>query len=290
MAVYLLPPEMMVLYKPNLPFITEHAVDPDKRRYLLKEEGARHFMDMDHYHPWDSIPASWTQAVARYSEDSLLRHGMAPWWLQTMVSRLTHAFEKKDVRAILKLSADLGHYLADIHVPLHASSNHNGQLTGQHGIHAFWESRIPELFAEKEFDFLLDRAGYLPSVSAAVWATIRESALAADTVLRTERSLNADFRSDGKYAFEDRNGILLRQYSTAYSKAYHLRLAGMVERRMRASIQMIASCWFTAWVNAGQPNLRALSGNPFDESDEADWQELNLRWKQGGAAGTSCTN
>jgi hypothetical protein len=32
-AVFLLPPEMMVLYKPNIDFIEEHAVDPDKRRY-----------------------------------------------------------------------------------------------------------------------------------------------------------------------------------------------------------------------------------------------------------------
>jgi hypothetical protein len=29
-AVFLLPPEMMVLYKPNLDFITIHAVDPTK--------------------------------------------------------------------------------------------------------------------------------------------------------------------------------------------------------------------------------------------------------------------
>jgi len=31
-AVFLLPPEMLVLYKPNIEFLTEHAVDPDKRR------------------------------------------------------------------------------------------------------------------------------------------------------------------------------------------------------------------------------------------------------------------
>lgn len=29
-AVFSLPPEMMVLFKPNITFISEHAVDPDK--------------------------------------------------------------------------------------------------------------------------------------------------------------------------------------------------------------------------------------------------------------------
>jgi len=38
-AVFLLPPEMIVLYKPNIGFISEHAVDPDKRRYAVHYQG-----------------------------------------------------------------------------------------------------------------------------------------------------------------------------------------------------------------------------------------------------------
>ena len=89
-------------------------------------------------------------AVARYGEDSLQRYGIVPWWTLLMHRRLTGAFKERDGAQILKLSAEIGHYLADLHVPLHASSNHNGQLTGQAGIHGFWESRIPELLAERE--------------------------------------------------------------------------------------------------------------------------------------------
>lgn len=290
MAVYLLPPEMMILYKPYQGFLVEHAVDPDKRRYILKEEAPRHFMDMDHYQPWDSIPSSWTKAIERYGEDSLYKHGIAPWWIQVMMNRLTIAFGKKDKAAILKLSADLGHYIADIHVPLHASSNHNGQHTGQTGIHGFWESRIPELFAEKEFDFFIGKANYLPSISAMAWRVIRESAKAADTVLAQEKLLSSRFPQDGKYAFEERNGLLVRQYSSAYSKMYHQQLKGMVERRMRASIQMIANCWYTAWVNAGQPDLRSLTPLPFTPGDEQEWENMNQQWKDGAVKGRSCTN
>ena len=128
-AVFLLPPEMMVLYKPNIDFIEEHAVDPDKRRYAIAEEGPRHYIDIDHYgdYPYDSLPRNWNDAVTKFSEDSLIEYGIVPWWIQTMLYRLTNAFKEKNQAKILKLSAEIGHYIADSHVPLHACSNHNGQ-------------------------------------------------------------------------------------------------------------------------------------------------------------------
>jgi hypothetical protein len=100
------------------------------------------------------LPRGWNEAAAKYTEDTLVKYGIVPWWIQTMHRRLTAAFKEKDGAKILKLSADIGHYIGDAHVPLHASSNHNGQHTGQHGIHGFWESRVPELLAEKEWIFL----------------------------------------------------------------------------------------------------------------------------------------
>ena len=67
-----------------------------------------------------------------------------------------YAFIEKDSDKILKYSADLGHYIADAYVPLHTTENYNGQLTGQKGIHAFWESRLPELFSE-DYNYLVDK-------------------------------------------------------------------------------------------------------------------------------------
>ena len=148
-AVFMLPPEMLVLYKPTLSFLTEHAVDPDKRRYAVAAEGARHYIDIDHYgvYPFDSLPRTFSRAIEKYGRDTLQAYGIVPWHIQTMLYRLTAAFKEKDQVKILKLSADFGHYIADAHVPLHVCSNHNGQLTNQQGIHAFGESRIPELLA-----------------------------------------------------------------------------------------------------------------------------------------------
>jgi len=131
---------------------------------------------------------------------------------------------------------------------------------------------------------------YITSVSSVVWNIIRQSAIAADSVLTFEQSLNNSFRQDGKYAFEDRNGVVIRQYSVAYCKAYNQMLNGMIERRMKASILAVASCWFTAWVNAGQPDLKEISGNGFTPIDIQEWEELNKLWKESSLKGRSCSN
>ncbi|MDB5196203.1 MAG: Nuclease [Flaviaesturariibacter sp.] len=282
-AVFLLPPQMMAFYKPQIDFLTEHAVDPDMRRYAVKEEGARHYIDMDHYgsYPFTSLPHNWDSAVARFTEDTLQSRGIVPWWVQIMKARLVAAFKEKNAASILKLSAEIGHYIGDAHVPLHASSNHNGQLTNQRGIHGFWESRIPELLADKSWDFFIGKADYIPSAGDFIWKRVLESAAAADTVLSFEKALSQHFPEDQRYAFEERNGKLVRQYSTAYTMAYDAALKGMVERRMQQAIYAVASFWYTAWVDAGQPDLTKLSSKTFSEEDLKEFEALNTAWRKG---------
>ncbi len=286
-AVFLLPPEMMALYKPNIDFITEHSVDPDKRRYAIPEEGPRHYIDIDSYgqYPYPDLPRKWDDAVQKFTEDSLMQHGIVPWWIQIMQQRLTNAFKEKNQFKILKLSAEIGHYIADAHVPLHTSSNHNGQKTDQRGIHGFWESRVPELLAEKQWDFFLGKAELIKNPGDFIWKRILESAAAADSVLSMERELTKEFPPDRKYAFEERNGVTIRQYSSAFTLAYDVKLKGMTERRFQQSIYAVASFWYTAWVNAGQPDLTILSNKELTEEDAKEFEELNAAWKNGKISG-----
>ncbi len=291
-AVFLLPPPMILFYKQHAGFLTEHAVDPDKRRYLVAAEGPRHYIDLDHYgsFPYKKLPHKWDSAVARFSSDSLEKHGIVPWWIQRMHRRLTNAFKEKNAALILKLSAEIGHYIGDAHVPLHTSSNHNGQLTDQVGIHGFWESRIPELFAEKQYDFIIGKADYLRRPDQFIWERVLESAAAADTVLMQEKLLNNRFSVFRKYAYENRNGLLVRQYSEEYTTAYQQILNGMVERRMRQSVYAVACFWFTAWVDAGQPDLNGLSGQIFSAEDLREWEELNRLWNNDPRGDRTCAN
>lgn len=279
MAVFTLPPEMIGFYKKNIEYITEHAVDPDKRRYSTEGEAQRHYIDIDHYvhsgeDPFEVVPKSWTKAVEKFTEDTLQAYGIVPWHVNVMVMRLTKAFEEKNIDKILRYSADLGHYIGDSHVPLHTTENYNGQQTNQKGIHGFWESRIPEL-KSKDYDYFVGRAVYVENILDDEWQTVKESFAAKDSVLELEAQLNSTFPSDRKYAFENRGSVVMKTYSEEYSNAYNDMLNGMVERRLTQSIIKVGSYWYTAWVNAGQPNLNELLEKKTSQQLAEEDLELN---------------
>ncbi|MEP6646969.1 MAG: zinc dependent phospholipase C family protein, partial [Saprospiraceae bacterium] len=327
-AVYTLPTEMIGWYKPYIDYLSEHAVDPDKRRYATKHEAVRHFIDLDRWGDknfdhipryWDHILAlnmvaysinkddttyyvrpipheMWSDSVADYSNrlelvknhylrqyyedvatiscDSLAmifpemkcngnpviylhdvfsEHGIVPYHLQTMQRRLTNAFKKGDLESILRTSAEMGHYVADACVPLHTTANYNGQLTNQVGIHGFWESRIPELFAIDEFDMVVGTATYIDNPVTFFWDLVLSSHKEVDKVLSIEKELSLTYPSDKQYCMEDRLNQNVRMQCADYAKAYHLAMDKMVEDRFRVAVHAVGDAWYTAWVDAGQP-------------------------------------
>ncbi len=284
MAVFTLPPEMIGFYKRNIEYIETHAVDPDKRRNVNAEEAPRHYIDIDRYgdHPFDSIPETWFNAVAKFGEDSLKAHGIVPWHIQVMLTRLTNAFKEKNVPQILHNSADIGHYIGDAHVPLHVTKNYNGQLTNQVGIHGFWESRVPELFGDN-YDYMVGRCHYIEKPLKETWTIIKASYAAHDSVLDFERKLTNKFPSDQKYTFEQRGSTTVKAYSKEFTEAYDKMLDGMVEKRMRQAIIEVGSFWYTAWVNAGSPDLQFLEQYKMSDEEQRKLQDEDRMWRTGKA-------
>jgi len=256
MAVFTLPGDMGRFYKFNIKYLSDHAVDPDKRRYADTSEAPRHYLDVELYEDRiDSIPIKWEDAVEKYGIVKLNKNGILPWQIQKSYYKLVRAFQERDSAKILIYSAYLGHYLADAHVPLHTTQNHNGQLSNQVGIHAFWESRLPELFS-KDYSYWVGKARYIESPLTEAWKIIRHTHGLVDSVLLCESQLNASFPAYRKYSFSERKDQVLRQYSAEYSKAYHDAMNNMVERQMRSSILATGSFWYSAWIDAGQPDLK----------------------------------
>lgn len=278
LAVFSLPPEMFTFYKYYITYITENAVNPDKRRYAVEGEAPRHYIDIDVYDEFynDSalykMPRYWKQAIETHTEDTLQAYGIVPWHINVMRYRLTKAFENKDVKRILRISSDLAHYIADSNVPLHTTVNYNGQLTNQKGIHGFWESRLPELYFDT-YNLFVGQATYIKNPQMEAWEAVTNAHVAKDSVLDFERTLTLKFPEDKKYTIEERNGINVRTYSKPFSRAYHNMLNGQVERRMRASIKMIADFWYTCWVDAGQPDLTQLLDKKVLEELEKEVEE-----------------
>ena len=259
LAVFTLPPEMVGFYKKHIIYITENAVNPDRRRYVIPAEGPRHFIDLDVYgdSALTKLPHYWTEAVKQFGADSLQKHGVVPWHISLVKYQLTEAFKQHEIVAILKLSADLGHYVADACVPLHTTRNYNGQFTNQHGIHGLWESRLPELLAH-QYDFFTGQAVYIQNPTRQAWNIVARSHAALDSVLQLEQATSLQFPEDKKYGFAERGNITVKTYSPDFATAYHQKLNGQVERQMRYAIKMVGAYWYTCWVDAGQPDLNNL--------------------------------
>ena len=281
LAIFTLPPELLVFFKKHADYLTENAVNPDKRRYAVVGEAPRHYIDLENY--GDSaaykLPLHWNEAVQKYGQDTLAMHGVVPWAIQQYKSMLTEAFRQKNARRILRLAADLGHYIADANVPLHTTRNYNGQLTNQQGIHAFWESRLPELYAQ-DYDGFVGAATYEPKVARRAWQAVQQANAALDSVLRFERELSERMSLNQKYALEDRNGVVMKTYSREFSQRYHQMLAQQVERQFRASAKMVGDFWFTCWVDAGQPDLGELTSFAPTDPEKTEEDTEKRSWLQ----------
>jgi hypothetical protein len=377
LSVFTLPPEMIGFYKKHIEYLTEHAVDPDKRRYASKFEASRHFIDIDHWgtYPFPEVPRDWDAALMKYTSvhlvdtqgdtlqlfgndiiqsrdgalnyqgddvrvkqlfqqpirrniyqsffrsqilpkyyednwtincdslqglfgpkidcqtafaiDQFSEYGTAPYNLLRMQNSLTRAFRAKDEAAILRFSAEIGHYIGDAHVPLHTTENYNGQLTNQIGIHAFWESRIPELFADDQYDYFVGPAQYLDNPKMYFWDVILASHQQLDSVLIIEKELSQQFPEDQQYCYEERLGRTIRTQCKDYAAAYQARMNGMVEARMQATILSIGSVWFTAWVDAGQPDLSKINidAEAIAKKEAQLMKELNEAFQGGSIKG-----
>lgn len=291
-ATFTLPPEMFGFYREHIEFLTEHAVDPDKRRYAVDGEAQRHYIDIDHYvaegqDPFDVVPQKWNDAVTKFTEDTLQAYGIVPWHISVMKYKLQKAFEEKNVDLILKYSADIGHYIGDAHVPLHTTENYNGQLTNQKGIHGLWESRLVEINSEN-YDYFVGKAEYVENLRSYIWKAVKASHYAVDSVLSIELEVTEDLGNDKKYSYERRGNTTITVYSYEFSQEYHRRMNGMVERRLKAAIGAVGSIWYTAWVDAGQPDLTDLQHSPPSADLLEELQSLDPYVEAGKHKGRIC--
>ena len=268
-AVYLLPNNPLFgFFKKNIEYLSESAVNADKRRYVFAEEAPRHYIDLDSYTlmGFKTLPKYHSEIKKIVANDTLTKHGILPWHINDVQQNLTKAFASKDAKWILKTAADLGHYVADAHVPLHTTHNYDGQFSNQKGIHALWETRLPELYSRK-YDYLIGKAEYINDVQKQAWEAVNISHNALDSVFKFETDASAITGEEFKYAFEEKNASTIRTYSKEFSKIYADKLNGQVERQLRNAIKMLADLWYTSWIDAGQPDLSTLE-KEIKSSDE----------------------
>jgi hypothetical protein len=188
-------------------------------------------------------------------------NGVVPWRIAAFTDSLTRAFKMKNLDKILFFAANVGHYVADAHVPLHATENYDGQLTGQKGLHARWESEIPERYMRhlEMQNETAPRAKYIPDKTEESFKWVLESYLMVDSVLKCDLKAKEGLKPEEIYTVViDKNGRERQIYTPLYYERFKQALGDMVERRFEQTIERVASIWYSAWVDAGAPDLSEL--------------------------------
>ena len=243
-VIALLPREIRPFFEKYRATVVEHSIDPDLWRNAGWEaEPPRHYVDLDAYgtYPFAQLPRDYDAAVQKYGKAFVDKNGQLPWRTDEMYKKLVEAFAQKTPYArdnIKFFSSVVAHYLADAHVPLHATLNHDGQLTGQWGLHSRFEA---DLFARYQ-----SRLRVAPKPLVKI-GSVRDF---------TFDTLGASLQFVQPILDADKAAIGPRDvYDDAYYAAFFGKVQPILERRLSDAITDVASAIAAAWVEAGRPAL-----------------------------------
>lgn len=249
-VIALLPPGLRELFERQRTAFIEHSIDPDLWRNVgFVDEPPRHFLDLDAYGaaPFDALPRSYDEAVAKFGPEKVNEEGTLPWRVSEIHGRLKRTFEQlarpdgpgyAQDNAVFFASV-MSHYIGDSLVPFHAVVNYDGQVTGQAGIHSRFET---ELFSRLRPSLAVSPEAIAPVTNArdTAFAALIEGAALASKVLEADRQAigTGDLYDDG--------------YFTRFAEGG----AGpILERRVNEAIASVVAHIVGAWEAAGKPDL-----------------------------------
>jgi hypothetical protein len=217
------------------------STDADRRKRDDQDESMRHYIDIDSYSAFfrGTLPHDWDQMVATYGTYQVEDNGILPWAIDASLETLTERFAVGDWVGAVAAAADIGHYVGDLHNPLHLTVNFDGQLTGQDGIHSRFESDMTQRHLS-ELQPYPEQADVLQEPLERVFDWIDEQYPGVETILVADLEAVQEAGND---------------WSDAYYNALWAGLGLETRGWIAAASVRIASLWYTAWVAAGSPPL-----------------------------------
>lgn len=235
-----LPPGVRAWYRGQEAFLRDHASDPDHWRQDRKE-GPRHFLDCEAYGGPDGVPREEAAAQAKLG-GAFYRNGVVPWIIQDRWRDLVAAFKSGDPEKVAYATAILSHYVADLHVPLHTTENHDGEATGQRGVHSRWETGLVGRFVQEE-TLTASAATADPGILDRPWAWLAASYALVPKLL-------ADDRAADRTSPEGPHG---KQRGPAYWAIFWAEQGPVVTGQLEAAARHLGDAELSAWVAAGRP-------------------------------------
>ncbi len=226
--------------------VTNMSVNPDIRVRTMKEQAPWHYIDIDFYPEFNKLNMieNYDSLIAKYGEDEVKKQGTLPWVIQNNYNKLVEAFINKNYKDILFYSSELAHFVADAHMPLHTTTNYDGQLTNQKGIHSRYESKMVEK--------------YLPQIKQGFYTQqidpISDPLVSAFEIIDNSfQFINIILDSDKKakeLAYSDNTDMY---YSYLWKQTDYITLI-----QMNNSAKHIADYIYSAWYKAGMPKIENL--------------------------------
>ncbi|MFZ1376148.1 MAG: S1/P1 nuclease [Geothrix sp.] len=240
LALRSLPLEPRAWFQGREAEVCDHASDPDHWKRDRKE-GPRHFMNLEPYGGPDHLPRTLEEAQARLDGD-FTRRGVVPWIIQDRWRDLVAAFRAGDPAKVAFATAILGHYIADAHVPLHTTDNHDGQRTGQKGVHSRWESGLVARNIGPE-DLTVLPAGPDQAFLGRPWDWLRASHALMPQLMEDDRDADRTTPLSGRG----------RRRTAAYWTIFRAKQGPVVQQQLQLAAQHLGDAILNAWIAAGKP-------------------------------------
>lgn len=225
--------------------LAEQASDADIRKEWDPTEGPKHYIDIDNYPEFlatGAIPQAMDSVIALHGYNFVYDQGILPWATKTTFDSLQSSFERRDWEKAVLFAADLGHYVADGHMPLHITRNYNGQYSGNNGIHSRYESEMVNMFISQ-----INYDGYqidsIADVSQYIFNYLYSNYTYIDSLLEAD-----------DYA----QNIAGNTYSTQYYTTLWDRTENMTVTLFKRASHALAELMLTAWLNSGGPMIAAV--------------------------------
>ena len=220
--------------------LAAHSSDADYRKSSDPNEAPKHYIDIDNFPEFISngyITHNFDSLVLQHGITFVMDQGILPWAIINTFDSLQSAFQENQYSKAMLFAADLGHYIGDLHMPLHITKNYNGQYTGQTGVHSRFESSMINTY-NTQIIYSGNSLVYIDDVSEITFNNLYNNYIYVDSVLKCDSLAKAFAGNTTSSAYYSKMWELSKGFTTKLFKDASYKLTCLV---------------YTAWVNAGSP-------------------------------------
>jgi hypothetical protein len=239
-AVDTLPPDLRQFFDANRSILLQHVNDPFVTVEKIPAERKNQFLYLEKYgrFPFDTLPRSYKIAVSKFGKSKLESNGLLPWQIGVYSAKLTEAMHVGKWEDAKLYAAVLASYVAAAHDPFNTTENVDGHLSAQNGVNERFGTALVDRYSS--FFFMRPNdAAYIADPTDHAFEACLSSHSWLETILYADR--------------DSRRG--LNAYTDEYYDHFYNQAGAVLIRQISDAATDVGSYWFTAWKNAGQPQL-----------------------------------